>query len=122
MNASGILNTKAAGYAAAAIVAAVALYLVGRKLAGVAGDALDEVKVTAQRIGTAVNPLSDQNLAYRGVNAAGAAVSGDKSFSLGSWLYDVFHKDYDPNAPIKHMPSSGEDERSWWQDNSKVIK
>lgn len=122
MNASGILNTKAAGYAAAAIVAALALYFVGRKVVGAAGDALEEVKVTAQRIGTAVNPTSDQNLAYRGVNAAGAAVSGDKSFSLGSWLYDVFNKDYDPNAPIKHVSGSGEDERSWWQDNSEVIK
>lgn len=122
MSAAGILNTKAAGYAAAAIVAAVALYLVGRKLASAAGGALDEVKVTAQRIGEAVNPVSDQNLAYRGVNAVGSAVSGDKSWSLGSWLYDVFHKEYNPNAPIKQAPSSADDERSWWQDNSEVIR
>lgn len=43
----------------------------------------------ASAVGTAVNPTSDQNLAYRGVNAVGATVSGDPSFSLGSWAYDV---------------------------------
>lgn len=46
----------------------------------------------------AVNPLSDKNAAYTGVNAVGSAVTGDKDFSLGSWLYDVFNDEYDPNA------------------------
>lgn len=47
----------------------------------------------------AINPVSDKNLAYRGVNAVGEAITGDKEFSLGSWLYDVFNPEYDPNAP-----------------------
>lgn len=38
-----------------------------------------------------LNPVSDQNLAYRGVNAIGAAISGDDSFSLGSWIYEITH-------------------------------
>jgi hypothetical protein len=38
-----------------------------------------------------VNPGSDQNVIYRGVNAAGSAATGDGSFSLGGWLYDLTH-------------------------------
>lgn len=38
-----------------------------------------------------LNPTSDKNLAYRGVNAVGEAITGDQNFSLGSWLYDVFN-------------------------------
>lgn len=49
----------------------------------------------------AVNPLSDKNLAYTGTNAVGAAVTGDKNFSLGSAIYDWFNPEYDPNAPAQ---------------------
>lgn len=38
-----------------------------------------------------VNPGSDQNLLYQGVNALGSKVTGDESFTLGGWLYDVTH-------------------------------
>jgi hypothetical protein len=38
-----------------------------------------------------LNPLSDRNYAYGGVNAVGAAVSGNPSFSLGSWLFEVMN-------------------------------
>lgn len=51
-----------------------------------AGDAVAAV-------GTAVNPTSDQNLAYRGVNGVGQAISGDDDWSLGSWMYDVMNPD-----------------------------
>ncbi len=50
---------------------------------------------------TTLNPASDKNLAYRGVNAVGEAVTGDSGFSLGSYLFDVFNPtaaNYDPNA------------------------
>ena len=53
-----------------------------------------------KQIGAAVNITSDQNLAYKGVNAVGAAVTGDTSFSLGSWLYDLTHKASDINSPV----------------------
>lgn len=42
-------------------------------------------------IGTAVNPASDQNLAYRGVNALGSSLTGDSHFTLGGWLYDLLN-------------------------------
>lgn len=38
-----------------------------------------------------LNPASDQNLIYRGVNSLGEQISGQKGWSLGGWLYDVTH-------------------------------
>ncbi|GAC1677081.1 MAG: hypothetical protein NVS9B2_27890 [Steroidobacteraceae bacterium] len=52
-----------------------------------------------QVLKTDLNPASDKNLAYRGVNGVGEALTGDKNFSLGGYIYDLFHKTYDPNAP-----------------------
>ena len=45
------------------------------------------------------NPASDQNVIYGGVNTLGAKVTGDTSFSLGSWIYDLVNDD--PLAPPK---------------------
>ncbi len=79
MNDSAKLALIGAG---AAVVVIGALYLLARK----AGAAVVAV-------GQAVNPVSDKNIAYQGVNAAGAAVTGDSEFSLGTWLYNVTHAD-----------------------------
>lgn len=38
-----------------------------------------------------VDPTSDRNAAYKGVNAAGAAITGNKDFSLGVWLYEILN-------------------------------
>lgn len=71
----------------AAIVALTALAGVGALL-----------YVKRAQIGPALDPTSDKNLAYSTVNAIGAAVTGDKSFSLGSRIYDWTHADDDPAA------------------------
>lgn len=42
-------------------------------------------------VATAVNPTNPDNLAYRGVNAVGSRLTGDASFSLGSWVYDLIN-------------------------------
>jgi phage tail tape-measure protein len=47
----------------------------------------------AAAVGTAINPVSPDNLAYRGVNAVGAALTSNSNFSLGTWIYDVLHPD-----------------------------
>lgn len=70
-------------------------------LAGVAGayflgkyivkDATAEVGNAVGKVGQAINPVSDQNIFYRGVNSLGAALTGDDGFNLGSWTYDVLH-------------------------------
>lgn len=71
-----------------------------RQIGSMAGNALGGIADSLPPLDSvvdAVNPASDQNLAYRGVNAVGGAVSGDKNWSLGSWLYDATHPTYDPN-------------------------
>lgn len=82
------------------VAGAVVYFLFGSKL-----------KAAAAAVGTAVNPTSDRNLAYRGVNAVGAAITGRDSFSLGSWIYDKVHGD--ENAVSKPDPKT-EEERSFW--------
>ncbi|MEN0037459.1 MAG: hypothetical protein AAGC78_10330 [Cellvibrio sp.] len=38
-----------------------------------------------------INPASDQNVFYKGVNGIGSAITGDKDFTLGGWIYDITH-------------------------------
>lgn len=112
MSGASILNSKAAAYGAVAVVAAVLLYVVGKKLAGAAPGAVAAV-------GQAVNPVNPDNVFASGVNAVGGAVSGrGAEWSLGSWVYDVFHDEYDPNAPAG---AAGADERSWLENLKERI-
>lgn len=97
MNATGLLNTKAVSYGAAILVGAAVLYWVANKV-------IDKAAGAASAVGNAVNPTSDKNLAYRGTNAVGAALTGDASFSLGSWLYDRFHPDEAQTLGLKYEP------------------
>lgn len=60
------------------------LYLAGRQAAGAVVD-------VAGAVGDALSPTSSDNLIYQGTNAVGRTVTGDASFSLGGWLYDVTH-------------------------------
>ncbi len=48
-------------------------------------------QITEEVITEDLNPVSDQNLAYRGVNGVGAALTGDNEFTLGRWLYEITH-------------------------------
>lgn len=54
----------------------------------------------ASSVGTALNPTSDQNIAYTGINAVGGAIvsdpqgpgkNADGSWTLGGFLYDITH-------------------------------
>jgi hypothetical protein len=71
----------------------------------------NKLKGAAAAVGTAINPTSDQNLAYKGVTAVGAAISGRDSWSLGSWIYDLTHDD--ANLASNPKPATA-DESSWW--------
>jgi hypothetical protein len=44
-------------------------------------------------VGTAVNPLSDQNVAYKAANAVTQAVTGKPDQTLGGAIYDFFNGD-----------------------------
>lgn len=60
------------------------LYRGGARVVQAAGDAAN-----------AINPLNDQNVFASSVDKVGAKLSGDSSWSLGTWIYDVTH----PAAP-----------------------
>lgn len=46
------------------------------------------------------NPTSDKNLAYGAVNSAGQALTGDKNFTLGNWLFGSTAAERDINKPV----------------------
>lgn len=92
------LDLTGGGVIALAAVAAVAglgfyVYTKRGAIAQAAGAAVD-----------AVNPASSSNLAYTGVNKAGAAITGDDSFSLGSWLYDKLNPGVDAHITASSPP------------------
>lgn len=86
-------------YGVAALVGVGAAYWLVKKATGVVGE-------VAANVGTAldngaVDITSDNNLAYRGVNQGMRWFFGmDKNATLGTAIYDLFHKEYDPNAVI----------------------
>jgi len=59
-------------------------------------------------IAQAVDPTSDKNLAYQGVNKVGEVLTGDKDFSLGGWIYDLVHPHAGEEA-IAPTPLKGHD-------------
>lgn len=93
MSAKDLLNTKAAGYAVLAAGVIVAGWLVYR-----------QVKKGAAAAANAVNPTNPDNVVNSAVTAVGSAISGDQSWSFGSWLYDISHPAYDPNAGVTRAP------------------
>jgi len=62
-------------------------------LAGVVGGVLLLVALRrkAGAVADAINPASADNLAYAGVNRAGASISGNPAWTLGGWLFDATH-------------------------------
>lgn len=50
----------------------------------------DAIKVVGT-VANAVNPVNPNNVFAGSVNAVGSALSGNSSWSLGSWLYDTTH-------------------------------
>lgn len=72
-----------------------------KKLSGAAGEALGNAASTiTETVTTTLNPASDKNIIYKGVNAVGGAVSGSDSWSLGSWIYDITHPEESTAPPV----------------------
>lgn len=64
----------------------------GRSLGGGAVDFLGGIIGGANdALPEPIRPTSDKNLAYQGVNAVGGTLTGQKDFTLGSWVYDFTH-------------------------------
>ena len=53
---------------------------------------------------TGLNPANPQNYVNRVFTAAGAAVTGDKDFSLGTYFYDLLHPSGDFTAALVGQP------------------
>ena len=71
-----------------------AVLVIGGVLAvGVLAYKLWPSSKTLSAVGDALNPASDKNLAYRGVNAAGSFLTGDADYTLGGAIYDLFNPD-----------------------------
>jgi hypothetical protein len=92
LNAPALLNSRAVMIAAGVAVGAVALYLVGRKVAGGVGSAIANVNRGTPYEGT--GPVGT-------VGHAADVVSGGLLSSFGGWLgrtiFDLTNRPYDPN-------------------------
>jgi len=93
------------------VLAAAAIVIVGV----VAWRAWRAAPAALDAAGRAINPTSPDNLAYRGVNAIGAAVTdpdgpgrnADGSWTLGGWLYDVTHPGWADMTPTVPQRQTG---------------
>lgn len=82
----------------AGVGALAAIYLI-KSAASAAKDGAAEV---VGAVGQAINPTSDKNVVYSGINAVGNVLAtdptspgrnADGSWTLGGWIYDMTHKD-----------------------------
>lgn len=64
---------------------------VGGIVGGVATATGDIIADGYNTLPNAIKPTSDQNIFYQGTNKIGAALTGDKNFTFGGWIYDVTH-------------------------------
>lgn len=85
-----------------AVGAGLALYMLTRKAGEAISTTFDAVGEVMGDVVEAVNPVNPNNLAYKSVNAVGAAINkdadgagknADGSWTLGGWFYDVMHGD-----------------------------
>lgn len=65
--------------------------VIGLAVLGGIGYGVYKIYKLGGQVGEAFNPASEKNIVNRGVTAAGKAVTGDKYFTLGGWLYDITH-------------------------------
>lgn len=56
----------------------------------------DQADPTRNTAADLVNPASSGNAVNRAVSAAGQAITGNSSWTLGGWLYDLTHGDPKP--------------------------
>lgn len=68
-------------------------------VAGVGALAVWYLANRAAAVVNKLNPVNPDNIFHSTANDLGKALSDDPNFSLGSWVYDFFHEEYDPNKP-----------------------
>ena len=66
------------------------LYVKG-KAEKAAADVVDAVGDAVGDIGQAVNPVSNENIFYKGANSVFHALGGNKNDTIGTWFYEVLN-------------------------------
>jgi hypothetical protein len=86
------------------------------------GGVVDNAKQALASAAEAINPVSPNNLAYRGVNAIGGAIvsdpagdgkNADGSWTLGGWFYDVTHQSVTEEIKALSGPVKGAEPTYW---------
>ena len=58
---------------------------------GLVGSASDLVFGAASGVVGALSPYNNSNIFYSGANKLGSAITQEKEFNLGTWIYDKTH-------------------------------
>lgn len=82
-------------------------------------SALQALRAPGAGLLDSVNPVSPDNVVYRAVSTAVEDITGDKGATLGTWIYDVSHPAYEPNAkpvpaPVPAPVKDGIFGWGWW--------
>lgn len=83
-----MLPSKSIVILAAVGIGAAVAYVSARK----AGESLGAAVDYAGDMLYQISPLNNENVIYVGTNNAGAAITGDKNFTVGGAVYDVMHE------------------------------
>ena len=90
-----------------AVAVAAGLFYAYKKATGAAGAAVDAVTEKAAEVADAVivsvNPANPGNIINRGVSAAGSAITGQASWSLGAAAWEFFN----PGAVAREKAAIG---------------
>lgn len=85
------LKTDAEVMGVGIVLAILAAWYLKNKVVDGLGAGVDAIKDAAETVAPYVNPADNRNVVYSGVNGIGGAISGDSSWTLGGWIYDVTH-------------------------------
>jgi len=80
MNINKVMNSKVGLAAFAVVVVGAVSYYAAKK-----------AKETVNDIGSAINPINNDNVFNQGVLAVGQNLTGNKHWTLGGWIYDITH-------------------------------
>jgi hypothetical protein len=87
-------KTIIVGAAVIGVVGLIVFFTLRNDTIAIGEEAIDIV----QTVGTAINPLNNQNVFAGTINELGA-IGGGANWTLGSWFYDVTNP-----TPMTHAP------------------
>lgn len=100
-------------YGVAAIVGVGAAYWLAKQAVGVAEKVADNVGRALED--GAADVTSSNNVIYKSVNGAGHWFFGmDKQDTIGTALYGLFHKEYDPNEGVPNLAGHKKIGSTWY--------